>query len=433
MQSCLPSLLQTEEWSAAELDSVIHLFKAQWHHLQGSCVALLVERDLLSVAALLALLELQCHVIVPPTRDPLRRAQMLALSPIHLAPLLKSESSPLARHERTDSLNADAILELCSSGTLGGSKSVLLSITGLIASAQSVSTHWPSSARVGLSLPLDHVAGVGLVLRARIIGASLVSPSPPSLAAWARLQPSHWSAVPAQLLRWRVEDEERLLQLFQGTRCCILGGAPAPAPLLNWARQRDLPLMQSYGLTEMASTVGLTPLGDPNAPFIALSHCEVTCRQGELFVRGGSMALAIRRDGLICPLPLEGGWHATRDAGRLEGDGFRWCGRLDRVLNSGGEKIHPERIEEWLLARGACQAGVTGIDHPVWGMRPVAVCSPLPAAEETLKHELREQLGALYVPVHIFPAPPSLLNKPKWGQRDLLEVWQQNRSASSHT
>ncbi|MBS0255299.1 MAG: AMP-binding protein [Proteobacteria bacterium] len=71
-------------------------------------------------------------------------------------------------------------------------------------------------------------------------------------------------------------------------------------------------------------------------------------------------------------------WSVSGDAGRLDADGMiTMFGRGSTSINSGGEKIFPEEVEEALRAHPAVQdAVVCGLPHPRWGEQVVALVSP---------------------------------------------------------
>ena len=71
---------------------------------------------------------------------------------------------------------------------------------------------------------------------------------------------------------------------------------------------------------------------------------------------------------------VAGDWLLTGDTGRREEDGyFRFVGREDDVITSGGYRIGPGEIEDCLLRHPAvAMAAVVGIPDDQWGERPYA-------------------------------------------------------------
>jgi 2-furoate---CoA ligase len=75
---------------------------------------------------------------------------------------------------------------------------------------------------------------------------------------------------------------------------------------------------------------------------------------------------------------IRDGWYFTGDLGYLDDDGALFlCGRIDDMIISGGENIHPEEVED-VLADSALveQAAVVGLPDARWGQRVVAFIQP---------------------------------------------------------
>jgi 2-furoate---CoA ligase len=94
---------------------------------------------------------------------------------------------------------------------------------------------------------------------------------------------------------------------------------------------------------------------------------------------------------------LREGWYFTGDMGWTDADGDLWvAGRVDDMIISGGENIHPVEIED-VLARHARVKDVAVIGEPdeKWGERVVAfVVSAGAVTAEELDRHCRES-GAL--------------------------------------
>src|SRR6185436_8460719 len=63
------------------------------------------------------------------------------------------------------------------------------------------------------------------------------------------------------------------------------------------------------------------------------------------------------------------GWLRSGDLGHLDADGFLFItGRVKEIINRGGEKISPRRVEEALLEHPAiAHAAAFAVPHPVLG------------------------------------------------------------------
>ena len=71
---------------------------------------------------------------------------------------------------------------------------------------------------------------------------------------------------------------------------------------------------------------------------------------------------------------IRSGWYHTGDVGRIDEDGDLWVvGRVDDMVISGGENIHPVEVENVLArAPGVGEVAVVGAADDRWGQRVVA-------------------------------------------------------------
>jgi 2-furoate---CoA ligase len=71
---------------------------------------------------------------------------------------------------------------------------------------------------------------------------------------------------------------------------------------------------------------------------------------------------------------IRDGWYHTGDVGRIDEDGELWVvGRVDDMVISGGENIHPVEVEDVLArAPGVHEVAVFGLADDRWGQRVVA-------------------------------------------------------------
>jgi O-succinylbenzoic acid--CoA ligase len=204
-------------------------------------------------------------------------------------------------------------------------------------------------------------------------------------------------------------------------RLVLLGGGPAPRPLLEECARRGVPVSQTYGLTETASQVttllpaeALRRLGSAGKPLYpnevriaggARSPGE-TGEAGEILVRGPVVSPGYWGRPEESARLRADGWLHTGDVGRLDADGYLHV--LDRradLIVSGGENIYPAEVESVLLAHPAvAEAGVVGEADETWGARVVAVVRRRDGAavsEEELRAHCRARLGGYKVPARI--------------------------------
>ncbi len=94
-------------------------------------------------------------------------------------------------------------------------------------------------------------------------------------------------------------------------------------------------------------------------------------------------------------------WALTGDDATLEADGsVTLLGRGSQCINTGGEKVYPEEVEEHIKAMsGVEDALVVGVPDERWGERVVAVVhATAPLVLEELQAQVREHVAGYKVP-----------------------------------
>jgi 2-furoate---CoA ligase len=89
---------------------------------------------------------------------------------------------------------------------------------------------------------------------------------------------------------------------------------------------------------------------------------------------------------------IRDGWYYPGDIGRYDEDGDLWIvGRVDDMIISGGENIHPVEVEAVLAEHpGVVEAAVIGVSDDRWGQRVVAHVVADSVTEEELDRHCRE-------------------------------------------
>lgn len=264
-----------------------------------------------------------------------------------------------------------------------------------------------------ISLPLYHVGGLAIWVRAVLAGAAVaISTGKWEVPGILRNFPvTHLSLVATQLHQWLgkmpVADPTGRL------KAVLLGGGAIPFPLVREARQRGLPLFTSYGSTEMASQITTTAPGD-SAERLKTAGKPLPFRElfisktGEILLRGKTLARGyVGRTGIQSCLS-EDGWYHSRDRGKLDSRGYlRVTGRLDNMFISGGENIQPEEIEKQLEEYpGIKRALVVPVADSLFGERPVAFLKSAGeggADNALLTQFLLARLPRFQVPDFFFP------------------------------
>jgi O-succinylbenzoic acid--CoA ligase len=248
---------------------------------------------------------------------------------------------------------------IASSGTAGKVRVVALSRAALHASAQAVNTHLGS----GLSdvwinpLPLFHVGGLGISIRAALSGAKVRFFASWDARAFVRAAQSVGASL-ASLVPAQVHDlVQARLAAPPSLRAVVVGGAALPDSLLSAARELGWPLLPSYGLTEAGSQVATARWGEDEATSLPLlPHVQARLdADGVLELRGASLLsgwLVFEPEGSHAwDDPRRGGWYRTGDRAELKGRNVRVLGRVDDLVKIRGELVDLAALERDLQAR----------------------------------------------------------------------------------
>jgi acyl-CoA synthetase (AMP-forming)/AMP-acid ligase II len=303
---------------------------------------------------------------------------------------------------------------LCTSGTTGTPKGILLREDQLSHVAAAVAGHHglgPTD-RGYCCLPLFHVNAevVGLLATLAARACLVLDRKFSRRGFWALIAERRitWiNAVPAIITVLAMDPP--------GTRgpgrVRFVRSASAPLPpsaLRRFEEAFGIPVIETYGMTEAASMITANPLDGPrkagSAGLPAGTEVRVATLAGSRYVpcQAGTVGrVQIRGRGVIREYAEGGpagaidpeGWLDTGDLGHLDQDGYLFlAGRSDDVINRGGEKIYPREIEEFLLAQpGVRAAAVVAAHDEVLGEKPVAYVVPAgPCRRDELEDALRE-------------------------------------------
>ena len=326
---------------------------------------------------------------------------------------------------------------LCTSGTTGTPKGILLDEAQLCHVAAAVASHHrlTPADRGYCCLPLFHVnAEVVGVLSALAAGACLIVDRKFRRRGFWELieakQATWINAVPAIIT---ILGMDPLAAPLSGrVRFVRSASAPlAPAALRRFEETFGIPVVETYGMTEAASMITANPLDGPrkagSAGLPAGSEVRVVeCPDGpagpclpcpagtvgRVQIRGGGVIKEYAANGRAGAFDADG-WLDTGDLGHLDDDGYLFlAGRSDDVINRGGEKIYPREIEEILLAQpGVRSAAVVGAADEVLGERPVAYVVPDVAAIADEVESLLRAVCAERLPRHKQPSEFWLVNE----------------------
>ena len=329
------------------------------------------------------------------------------------------ESDVLRKHDRRHNVESEIIMEvhkaatiLFSSGSTGSPKAIMHSWGNHYYSALGSNTNIPLNVgdRWLLSLPLFHVAGIAVLFRCFIAGATVVVPEAKEhiSTSLTRDKITHLSLVSTQLKR--LLDAEKV-NGWPHLKAILVGGSAVSRLLIERAFDAQLPVFTTYGLTEMASQVTTTSPGSSldvcHTSGKVLPHREIRCSEDqEILVRGKTLFLGyVEKKNVIHSLDAEG-WFHTGDLGEIDKNGLlNVKGRRDNMFISGGENIYPEEVEKVLEKYPEVRrAVVVPVLNKEFGARPVAFIDTddLKAVSKRLDQFLKDKLARYMWPIAYF-------------------------------
>lgn len=319
-------------------------------------------------------------------------------------------------------------LILLTSGTTGDPKPVGLPTASLIHTASHVArVHQLASTDVGYSpLPLFHINGevVGVLATLLAGGAIVVSDRFHAGQFWtmANRHGATWLNLVPSILKVLVGGEEGP---ESPARIRFIRSASAPLPIstLRAIEGRwQIPVIETYGLSESASQVAANPLDAPRAGSVgrpvgtqirvvdAFGVSLAAGKVGEVEIRGPAVIDANWGPNRWAEEKYRRGWYRTGDLGWFDQDGYLYLsGRSRELINRGGEKIFPREVEEVILEHpGLVDCAVVGRPNERLGEESVAFvvpghddCDPVQLQQE-LSRLVRERLSRFKCPAEYF-------------------------------
>jgi O-succinylbenzoic acid--CoA ligase len=312
-------------------------------------------------------------------------------------------AAEIAETERAaGTLPNEAAVIMYTSGTTGRARGAVLTRSALLASAQASAANmgWEPDDCWLLAMPIARVGGLSILTRC-LIARRTVALAPTFDASLVPQWMDEWrttlaSMVPTMLAlalernpEWRPPSYLRAIQV---------GGAAAPPRLLKEAAQRKVPVVITYGCTELGSQVVVTPYEQrfnptPCGAGSPLPGADVRVVDGRIEVRG-----PMRMAGYLGEPPLDPeAWFDTGDIGQFDAGGcLHVRARRADLIVSGGENVYPAEVERVLEAcHGIRAAAVFGVPDETWGQIVAAafVVDGAPPSDDELTAFLEHHLA----------------------------------------
>jgi len=218
------------------------------------------------------------------------------------------------------------------SGSTGVAKELQLAKSAMITSAKRTIEYFnlQKNDAVLLCLPVSYIAGKMMIVRALIGNLNLLTVDPKGTPEVPETEIAFAAMVPIQIQKL-VEAGNSL----QNIEKLIIGGAEINRTLEKSIQNLQTAVYTTYGMSETCSHIAIQRINGENRDqnFVTLSGIEISSNE-----------LGCLR--IDAPLLLSEPIQTTDIVEIVDEKSFRWIGRADNVINSGGIKISPEQLEK---------------------------------------------------------------------------------------
>nr|WP_256471532.1 AMP-binding protein [Tenacibaculum sp. XPcli2-G] len=277
----------------------------------------------------------------------------------------------------SDWFNAEDFVVVKTSGSTGKPKPIRLKKEFMINSAKATGTFFrlKENTTALLCLSTGYIAGKMMLVRALTLGWSMDVVAPTSEVEI--LKEYDFSAMVPLQLRSSLSSIHKIKKL-------IVGGGVVANDLIEAIQNKSTEIYATYGMTETITHIAVKKLNNiisndsekphyKTLPNVQLSQDNRNC----LVIDAPKVA----EEKII-----------TNDVIRLISDTeFEWLGRYDNVINSGGVKLHPEKIEEKLSKIISNRFFVAGINDKKLGEKLVLIVEG--EENDAISNEVRNLLG----------------------------------------
>lgn len=297
----------------------------------------------------------------------------------------------------------DILSIMFTSGTTGVQKAVPQRFINHLASAgncKATFTYDHNSIWLDV-LPLFHISGLSILLRAVIDGCTVVLhekfDAKQIIDDIKEKEITHLSLVPQTLERLLSQGLNQQYAL----QAILIGGAKLDDRLLIQARSAALPIYTSFGMTETCSQmITATPQDIEKYPKSVgqvnqnIQLFNVVNQVGEIGVRGDNVMHGYLYPESANQEAFIDGFFLTGDIGYIEDDYLYILDRRKDLIISGGENIYPSEIEQIILSHTPVHAAcVIGIEDSKWGSVPVCLYEADGNMEATIQDALNNNIA----------------------------------------
>jgi o-succinylbenzoate---CoA ligase len=287
------------------------------------------------------------------------------------------------------------VFTLQTSGSTGKPKQIQVSRQSMIRSAEltAEALDLKKDDAALLCMPVEFVAGKMMLVRTLVLDLKLFAVKPssnPLSQVDDSIQIDFAAMTPMQIME-SLKDKDSYKKLLK-IKTLIIGGAPVSMQLEQDLQNLPGEVFETYGMTETLTHIALRKINGKNKSDLFTAFPGIRVRTNE---RG---CLVIHAPHLDQPEVV------TNDLVDLVDDhSFRWLGRADNVINSGGIKLFPEQVEKKLENIINQRFIITGLPDERLGEKVVlAIEGSTPMGFKTTTRLINEKLGHYERPREMF-------------------------------
>lgn len=280
--------------------------------------------------------------------------------------------------------NTKTFISVTTSGSTGAPKTIHHEKELMKASAQMTGEYfaYTSGQKVLLCLPAKFIAGKMMLVRALHWNLHV-----------DYIEPKLSLKIPKEKYDFAAMTPPQVDASFKGIyniEKLLLGGAPLSIALEKKLQNNATHCFVSYGMTETVSHIAIRDLkSDSSEIYTALPQVTFSIYQNN--------QLVIHAPSLLTQ-PIQ-----TNDCVQLlNSKQFIWEGRSDFVINSGGLKISPERIESQISHLIESSFFIHGKIEEQWGQIPVLIIEGKPFPLTYIEGQMRNVLPKNSIPKEIY-------------------------------
>lgn len=185
----------------------------------------------------------------------------------------------------------------------------------------------------------------------------------------------------------------------------ISAGSPCPVPVIKLLQDKGVPLIEQFGLTEVAPVSILSiqdaagksgSVGKPSfyadVRIVNENRRDVAVEEvGELVVRAPTTMIGYWNKRQATQEALRNGWLFTGDCARCDEEGYIYIvGRKKDMIISGGENVYPVEVEQVLYRHPNIKdATVIGVPDEKWGEVVKAVVVLKDSNQQLTIHDIK--------------------------------------------